>query len=370
MDRNKIGKTSGRVGIICNVILAIGKMIVGVLASSMSIVADSLNNLADAASSIVTLIGFKMAEKPADQEHPYGHARYEYLSGLMVAVMILVIGFELGKGSVEKILNPSDVEITVITAGVLLVSVGVKLWLYFFNKKMGNLIHSNTLLATAQDSLNDVITTSIVLTAAVAERILDWKIDGFMGLGVALFIVYSGIKLLRQTISPLLGEGANEELQEMLIDYIKSNPRVLGCHDLMVHDYGPGKRFASIHVEMDKDEDSLLCHEILDDMERECMESHGVHLVIHYDPVITNDPELNRMRHLVTTILKFKDERISIHDFRMVEKEGYTDLNFDIVLPLDMVGQEDGIRSSLETALNDLDEKIYHAVITFDLNQI
>ncbi len=366
MNRNKIGKLSGVVGILCNVLLAASKLVVGILASSVSIIADALNNLSDGASSIVTLLGFKMAEKPADAEHPYGHARYEYLSGLMVAVMILVIGFELAKSSVEKILNPSEVTITFITGCVLVFSIIVKLWLYLFNMKMGRKIQSSTLIATAQDSRNDVIATSVVLITAVIEYATSWKMDGFMGLGVAIFILYSGINLARQTISPLLGEGANEELQEMLVDYIKSNPKVLGCHDLMVHDYGPGQRFASIHVEMDKDEDPLVCHEILDNMERECLESHGVHLVIHYDPVVTDDPELDQMRHLVATILKFKDERISIHDFRMVPGQGHTNLIFDIVLPMELTGQEKMIKSSLETALNDLGEKTYHAVITFD----
>lgn len=366
MDRNKIGKTSGRVGVVCNVLLAAGKMLVGTLASSVSIVADGMNNLSDAASSVVTLLGFKMAEKPADNEHPYGHARYEYLSGLMVAVMILLIGFELAKSSVEKILNPAEVEMSVITGGVLVASMLVKLWLYFFNRKMGKMIQSNTLLATAQDSLNDVITTGVVLAAAVTEYITTWQIDGFMGLAVALFILYSGINLIRQTISPLLGEGANEELRKVLVDYIRSNPKVLGCHDLMVHDYGPGQRFASIHVEMDKDEDPLVCHELLDDMERECLQQQGVHLVIHYDPVVTNDPELDRMRHVVATILKFKDERLSIHDFRMVPGQGHTNLIFDIVLPVELSGQEESIKASLEAALNELGDKTYHAVITFD----
>lgn len=367
MDRNKIGKTSGLVGILCNLLLAGSKLVVGILASSVSIVADALNNLSDAASSIVTLLGFKMAEKPADAEHPYGHARYEYLSGLVVAMMIVVIGFELGKSSVEKILNPASVKITVITGCVLMLSIAVKMWLYLFNMKMGRKIQSNTLIATAQDSRNDVITTSVVLITAVIEYATSWQIDGYIGLAVAVFILYSGLNLAKQTVSPLLGEGANQELQEMLVDYIKECPKVLGCHDLMVHDYGPGQRFASIHVEMDKDEDPLICHELLDDMERECLKNHGVHLVIHYDPVVTDDPELDRMRHMVTTILKFKDERISIHDFRMVPGQGNTNLIFDISLPVELMGQENTIKSSLETALNELDEKTYHAVITFDL---
>ncbi len=364
--RSAVGKLSGLVGIICNLLLAGGKFVVGFLSGSVSITADALNNLSDAASSIVTLIGFKLAERPADADHPYGHARYEYLSGLAVAVMIIVIGFELAKSSVGKILNPTAVEFSFLTACVLFGSILVKIWLFLFNSKMGKMIHSTTLIATAADSRNDVITTSAVLTAAVVEYFTTWQIDGFMGLAVALFILYSGIDLAKETISPLLGEGANPELQELITDYISSCPKVLGCHDLMVHDYGPGKRFASIHVEMDKDENPLVCHDLIDDMERECLKNHGVHLVIHYDPVVTNNPELERLYHLVTAILKVKDERMSIHDFRMVPGTEHTNLIFDITFPAELRGQENTIKSALEKALNDLGEGTYYTVITFD----
>lgn len=365
--RARVGKFSGIVGIICNLILAGSKLIVGIIAASVSITADALNNLSDAASSIVTLLGFKMAEKPADNEHPYGHARFEYLSGLAVAVMIILIGFELAKSSVEKILHPAAVGMSLVTGCVLVFSIIIKLWLWFFNGSMSKAIHSTTLMATAQDSRNDAITTSVVLAAALVEYFTSWQIDGFMGLAVAVFILYSGIDLAKQTISPLLGEGANSEMREMIVDYIRSCPKVLGYHDLMVHDYGPGQRFASIHVEMDKDEDVLTCHELIDDMERECMESHGIHLVIHFDPIVTDDPELNRMRQIVTSILKVRDERISIHDFRMVMGKGHTNLIFDMSLPAELVGQEKEIKEALEKALNGLGENTYHTVITFDL---
>lgn len=364
--RSTVGKLSGLVGIVCNLLLAGGKFVVGILSGSVSITADALNNLSDAASSIVTLIGFKLAEKPADADHPYGHARYEYLSGLAVAVMIIVIGFELAKSSVGKILNPTAVEFSFVTACVLFGSILIKIWLFLFNSKLGKMIHSTTLIATAADSRNDVITTSAVLTAAVVEYFTTWQIDGFMGLAVALFILYSGIDLAKETISPLLGEGANPELQELITDYITSCPKVLGCHDLMVHDYGPGKRFASIHVEMDKDENSLVCHELIDGMERECLKIYGVHLVIHYDPVVTDNPELERLYHLVTAILKVKDERMSIHDFRMVPGTEHTNLIFDITFPTELRGQENIIKSALENALNDLGEGTYYTVITFD----
>ncbi|MBO5129281.1 MAG: cation transporter [Oscillospiraceae bacterium] len=368
--RAAVGRLSGVVGIGCNLLLAVGKLIAGVLASSVSITADALNNLSDAASSIVTLVGFKLAEKPADAEHPYGHARSEYLSGLAVAVLIIVIGFELAKSSVEKILNPEAVEITVVTVIVLLASIAVKLWMYLFNGKLGKLIDSSALAAAAADSRNDCIATGAVLVAAAIEYATSWKVDGWMGLGVALFVLVSGWNLARETVSPLMGEGADPALRQRIVDYIEASPKVLGYHDLMVHDYGPGQRFASIHVEMDCREDPLLCHEIIDDIERECLESHGIHLVIHYDPVETDDPKLKRMRTLVLSILRMKDSRLSIHDFRMAPGTCGTALSFDVALPADLLGQEEQIRSALTTALNDLGEGNYETLITFDPEEL
>lgn len=364
--RGVVGKLSGLTGIICNLLLFAGKLVVGTLSASVSITADAMNNLSDAASSIVTLLGFKLAEKPADNEHPYGHARYEYLSGLAVAAMIIIIGFELGQSSVEKIFHPTAVEFTWVTGLVLAGSIGIKLWLSRFNGRLGSMIQSATLEATAADSRNDCLSTAAVLLAGLVEQFTSWQIDGWMGLGVALFILYSGWNLAKDTISPLLGECADPQLRNLIVDYIGSQEKVLGFHDLMVHDYGPGQRFASIHVEMDKDEDPLICHEIIDDMERECMQSHGIHLVIHYDPVVVNDPELERMRQLVAAILKVKDQRLSIHDFRMVPGSGHTNLIFDLALPFDLQGQEETIKTALEAALNDLGEETYYTVITFD----
>ena len=364
--RNNLGKKAGIVGIVANMILAVGKLLVGIIAASVSITADALNNLMDAASSIVTLIGFKLAEKPADEEHPFGHARSEYLAGLVVAMMIFVIGYELVISSVKKILHPSEVNFSLAVAIVLLMSVGVKFALSVYYKKIGNEIASTTLIAASVDSRNDVIMTSAVFASSVIEYFVKVKIDGYTGLAVAVFIVYSGIKLAKETMSPLLGEGINEELKETLEDYILSCPKVVGCHDLIVHDYGPNHRFASIHVEMDKNEDPLVCHELIDDMEQECMKSHGVHLVIHYDPVVTDDPEAERLRQLVITILKVKDERLSIHDFRMVQGQGHENLIFDVLLPLDLKGQEKNIQKSIETALNTIEPKTYYTKITFD----
>lgn len=365
--RARIGKLSGAVGIICNCLLAAGKLIVGHMTSSMSITADGLNNLSDGASSIVTLLGFKLAEKPADRKHPYGHARIEYIAGLTVAVMILFIGLELGKSSVEKLIDPEPIEFSFTAVWVLCASILVKLFMMLFNLKMGRRINSNALLATAADSRNDVMTTSAVLAASIVEHFYDVRIDGVMGIAVSLFILYSGIKLAGETMSPLLGEGANPELQKQITDYINGCPMVLGCHDLMVHDYGPGRRYASIHVEIDKNEDPMACHARIDRMERECLKNYGTHLVIHYDPVVTDDPEVNSTKRLVNTIIKVRDGRLTIHDFRMVDYGESVKMSFDMVLPEDLRGQEQSIKETVEKALNSLDSKKYYADITFDM---
>lgn len=365
--RARIGKLSGAVGIICNCLLAAGKLIVGHMTSSMSITADGLNNLSDGASSIVTLLGFKLAEKPADRKHPYGHARIEYIAGLTVAVMILFIGLELGKSSVQKFINPEPIEFSFTAVWVLCASILVKLFMMLFNLKMGRKINSNALLATAADSRNDVMTTSAVLAASIVEHFYDVRIDGVMGIAVSLFILYSGIKLAGETMSPLLGEGANSELQKQITDYINGCPMVLGCHDLMVHDYGPGRRYASIHVEIDKNEDPMACHARIDRMERECLKNYGTHLVIHYDPVVTDDPEVNSTKRLVNTIIKVRDGRLTIHDFRMVDDGESVKMSFDMILPEDLRGQEQSIKETVEKALNSLDSKKYYADITFDM---
>jgi len=364
--RSRVGKLSGGVGIGCNVLLFIAKLLVGILSGSVSVIADAMNNLSDAASSVVTLIGFKLAEKPADSEHPYGHARFEYLSGLAVAAMIILIGFELGKSSVEKIFDPTAVA---VSGGMLLVlagSVALKLWLSFFNRDLGTRICSTTLLAAAADSRNDVVATVAVLTAAAVEGLTQWRIDGFMGLGVAAFILYSGANLAKETVSPLLGEAASPELRRLIIKTVCKDPRVLGYHDLMVHDYGPGQRFGSLHVEMDQAEDPLTCHELIDNIERECLEQHNVHLVIHYDPVVIGDPELDSLRQQVERVLKEMDPHLSLHDFRMVKGTGHSNLIFDVVLPRECAYGEKQIREKINSALAE-NQGTYYTVITFDV---
>ena len=364
--RAAVGRLSGIVGILCNLLLFGGKLLAGILSGAVSIIADAMNNLSDAVSSIVTLIGFKLAERPADDDHPYGHARYEYLSGLAVAALILVIGFDLAKTSIGKIFNPTAVTVTLPTVIILVCSILVKLWLSVFNRHLGKHIDSQALLAVSMDSRNDVISTAAVLIAGIVERITTWQIDGYIGLLVALFIMYSGISMAKETISPLLGESASPELRKLIIDTVLEDPRILGYHDLMVHDYGPGQRFASLHVEMDRREDPILCHEIMDDLERRCLKQHKVHLVIHYDPVAVDDPTLNEKKAVVLQALQQQDRRLNIHDFRMVRGKGHTNLIFDVALPFDMKGKEKQIKNGVDTALAELQQGTYYTVITFD----
>ena len=365
--RTKVGTLSGIVGILANAVLCAGKLIVGTISGSVSITADAMNNLSDAASSIVTLIGFKLAERPADADHPYGHARYEYLSGLAVAAMVLVIGFELAKTSVTKILHPEDVAFSIPLVIVLVGSVLVKLWLSLFNTTLGKHIDSAALLATAADSRNDVISTLAVLAAALLEKFTGFRVDGYMGLAVAVFILYSAVGLAKDTISPLLGESASPELCHVIAQMMDAEPRVLGYHDLMVHDYGPGQRFGSLHVEMDQSENPLSCHELIDDLERLCLEKYNIHMVIHYDPVVIGDPEQDSLRDTIHGALQSVDGRLNLHDFRMVRGAGHTNLIFDITLPSDLAGKEKLIGQTIDTALADRgDDMKYYTVITFD----
>ena len=365
--RAAIGTLSGLVGIVCNLLLFTFKLLVGTLTCSVSITADAMNNLSDASGSIVTFIGFRVADKPADEHHPYGHARAEYLSGLGVAALILVIGIELVKTSVKKIFAPTPVEFTAVAAVVLLASIAVKFWMNLFNRGLAKRIDSTALMATAADSRNDCIATFAVLIAAIVEKVTHIPVDGWIGLGVALFILYSGLNLAKDTISPLLGENADPELREKIVDYIVSQPKVLGYHDLMVHDYGPGQRFASLHVEMDCREDPLECHERIDDMERECLRSHNVHLVIHYDPVVIDDPVLTALKAKVQCLLQAKDSRLSLHDFRMVPGKRHMNLVFDVALPRDLKDQAEALRGWVEDTLNAEGDMVYHVIITFDI---
>ncbi len=363
--RGAYGKLAGVVGIVCNLLLFAGKLIAGLLSGSVAITADAVNNLSDASSSLVTLLGFKLAERPADEEHPYGHARLEYLSGLAVAALILVIGVELGKSSIEKIINPETVLFSWLTLAILIGSILVKLWMALFCYKLGKKIDSATLTATAMDSRNDVISTSAVLLGCLVGHFFGLQIDGYIGTLVALFIIWSGCGIAKETISPLLGKQADAELVKSISDLIMSHEKILGIHDLMVHDYGPGQCFASVHAEMDSRENPLDCHDIIADIGRDALRALRVRLVIHYDPIVTDDEELNQMRALVSAERKQIDPQLTMHDFRMVRGPGHTNLIFDLVIPYSMENRKKELKERIDERVQ-FEDKRYYTVITFD----
>lgn len=334
-SRAACGNMAGAVGIVCNLLLCGFKFLAGIVTGSVAISADAVNNLSDASSSIITLLGFRMSAKPADAEHPYGHGRTEYLSGLAVSVMILLIGLELVKSSVEKIIHPAPIEAGVLPVVILSVSILVKLWMAAFNRKLGRLIASPALEATAADSRNDVISTGAVLIATLLQMAFRWQLDGWMGLAVALFILYSGWGLVKDAIAPLLGQAPDPELVAHILEVTREYPGVLGIHDLIVHDYGPGRRFASLHVEMDAAGDVLHSHDVIDQIERRFLEQDGLHVIIHYDPIVTGDGQTARARDYLARAVKSIDPRLTIHDLRMVPGHTHTNLIFDLVVPHD-----------------------------------
>ena len=287
--RESYGQLGSIVGIVCHIFLFIAKLAIGTIFNSISITADAINNLSDAGSSIITWIGFKLSGKPADEDHPFGHARVEYISGLIVSFLIILLGVELVKSSVQKILHPEPLVFDTLIVVVLILSIALKFWLSRFNRKLGDLIDSTTLKATSTDSMNDVIATSVVLISILISSFTSLQVDGYMGCLVALFIIYSGINLVKETISPLLGEAPNPELVNNIISTIRNYEGVLGIHDLVVHNYGPERCFASVHVEVDAGEDILKSHDMIDNIERDFASNLGIHLIIHLDPIITDD---------------------------------------------------------------------------------
>ena len=363
--RSSIGKLAGLTGIVCNCLLTVLKLVIGLLVGSMAIIADGVNNLSDAASSLTTLLGFRMAQRPADKQHPYGHARYEYLSGLAVAALILLIGAELVKSSIAKIINPEPIDISAATIALLAASVAVKLWMSGFYKTLGKKINSTALYATSVDSRNDVISTCAVLLGCLVNYLFGLNIDGCVGLAVAIFILYSSVGIAKDTISPLLGQQADDELVDKITELVLSHEKVLGVHDLLVHDYGPGRCYASAHVELSADEDPMACHDIIDDIECDVLEKMNVHFVIHYDPVVQNDAEQNEMRRTVGEIIRELDPAFSIHDFRIVRGSAQSKLVFDLGVPYSMIEKKKEIKERIDAALNERGKK-YITIIRFD----
>lgn len=367
--RERYGKLAGFVGIASNLALFAAKLLIGFLSGSIAIMADAMNNLTDCASSVITLVGFKLAGMPADDEHPYGHARFEYISGLAVSFLVLVIGYQFLVSSVQKIIHPEDVAFSAVIAMILLLSAMVKLWQGRFNKKVGELIASSALTATAEDSRNDAITTLAVLAGGLIGHLTGLRIDGFMGLLVAVFILISGVKLVRETISPLLGMAPDKRLVAEISKKILSYEGVLGMHDLAVHNYGPGRCFASVHVEFPAHQDILLSHDIADCIERDVADSMQIELVVHLDPIVIDDMRTCELREFVALAAAEIDPRLSTHDFRMVEGRTHTNLIFDVVVPTQFEMPDAELREAFCERIRALSET-YYCVIKLDRSYI
>lgn len=345
--RAHYGKLAGLVGIICNTLLCIGKFIVGVMSGSVSITADAANNLSDASSSVISLIGFRLSEKRPDEEHPYGHARYEYIAGFVVAILVIVIGVELFRSSIERIITPQPVEFSIVSVIVLSVSIVVKLGMMIFNTGMGKRIDSQTLIATAADSRNDCITTAAVLAAAIISHFANVQLDGIMGTLVAAFILYSGAGLVRDAMNPLLGNAPDPELVESIREKILTYPGVLGAHDLIVHDYGHGRKFATVHVEMAAEENVIESHNVIDSIERDFLHDMGLNMLVHFDPVVTESSAVNDFRRDLDEIVRLIDQRLTVHDLRVVPSDVDTRLIFDVVVPKDFGMSEQELKDEI-----------------------
>lgn len=363
--RTAYGKLSGYVGIFLNTFLFILKFIIGSLTKSMSITADAINNLSDAGSSIVNLIGFKLAGKPADKEHPYGHGRYEYISALSVSVIIMIIGIELLKTGVLKVISPTEIVISLPSVLILLISVLIKLWMAVFNRSLGKKINSQALFAASSDSRNDCFSTFAVLISLIIDFFFNINIDGIICIGVSLFILYSGFGLIKETLDTLLGKAPDEEFVNYIENKILSYPKILGTHDLIIHDYGPGRRFASVHVEVAAEEPVLESHDAVDNIERDFLKEDNLNLIIHMDPIVTKDSAVSEIRSYLKSEVKKIDSRLSIHDLRIVPGNTHTNVIFDCVVPFDTKLSQNEIREKIEEKLNEKYEN-YYAVITFD----
>ncbi|MBO5852546.1 MAG: cation transporter [Clostridia bacterium] len=367
-DRQKYGTLTGVVGICSNLVLFAIKLFAGLVSSSISIIADAFNNLSDMGSSLVTMFGFHLASKPADPDHPYGHGRYEYISAFIVSGLIFMVGLELLKSSIDKILKPEKLEFTILSIVILAVSIVVKFWMYFYYKKVGKKINSAAILATAQDSLNDVLTTSAILVSVIIMMLTGINLDAYVGLVMSFYIIWSGFKTAKETINPLLGEPVDEETAKILEHEIMSFDGFLGVHDLMAHNYGPGRCFASVHVEVPANIDIVKCHEQIDLCEKIVFERTGVLLTIHMDPVETDNEKLTAARTAVAQQIKTIHPSLTIHDFRMTPKsDERTNLIFDVVLPVDLADSKQNVKKEIEKIAKEIDPT-YKCVITFDFD--
>ena len=366
--RSSYGVLCGGFGIFLNILLFIGKFIAGTLAKSVSITADAFNNLADAGSSIITLLGFRLARQKPDTKHPFGHGRIEYIAGLLVSAAIILMGFELAKSSISKIISPEPIEFSVLTAAILVCSILVKLYMVFYNKSIGKKIKSATLGATALDSCSDCIATSVVLVSSLIAHFFKINIDGYCGVLVAAFVIYSGIRALQETITPLLGQAPDREFIERIQKLIEEFPEITGIHDLIVHDYGPGRLMISLHAEMPvyEDSDIFAMHDIIDNAERLLSKELECLVTIHLDPTRSNDEKVAELKAKTVNVLHGISPELSLHDFRVVPGPTHTNLIFDVVIPFDLKLKEDEITEKLNSAVSEWDDAKYYVVVSFD----
>ena len=363
--RQAYGQLCGAVGIGLNLLLFAGKLFAGTISGSIAITADAFNNLSDAGSSVVTLLGFRLAGRKPDPEHPFGHGRMEYISGLAVAGLILLMGVELGKSSLKKILSPEEIVSSPLVLAILAVSVAVKLYMFYYNRSIGRKIKSAAMSATATDSLSDAVSTTAVLMATLVGQFTGLNIDGWVGLLVALFILFSAYKAAKETLSPLLGQTPDPEFVDRIEQIVLSYPEVLNIHDLIVHDYGPGRMMISLHAEVSADGDLLQLHDVIDNAEHRLKKELGCMAVIHMDPIITNDAHTDALRMAVAEKVKSIDPRLTIHDFRTVPGSTHTNLIFDVVVPYDVKLTADEVRRRIGALVKELDEN-YFAVVQID----
>lgn len=364
--RQAYGMLCGAVGIGLNILLFLGKWLAGMLSGSIAITADAFNNLSDAGSSVITLIGFKLSGQEPDPEHPFGHGRMEYISGLFVSVAILIMGFELIKSSVEKLLHPEPIESNTLVVAILAASILVKLYMCYYNRSLGRKIRSAAMQATAMDSLSDTVSTTLVLAATIISQLTGFLLDGWFGILVGLFIFYTGFKTMKETMDPLLGQPPQRELVSQIEQIVTSHPMVKGIHDLIVHDYGPGRLMISLHAEVSADGNLLNIHDEIDNIEHELQETLKCSATIHMDPIVTDNEEINEMHRVISEMVTRLDSRFTMHDFRMVEGPTHTNLIFDVVLPYDSTYTDIDVINKLKEEIHALPGGKYFAVIQID----
>lgn len=363
--RTRYGLLGSVVGICCNLVLFAAKLFTGLMLNSISVMADAFNNLSDAASSIIGFVGVKMAEKPADEHHPFGHGRIEYIAAFVVAFIVIQVGFSLFKTSIGKILHPEELTFSMVSVGILVLSVCAKLWMAVFNRKLGKRINSAVMLATSADSLGDVGATSATILSILVFGIWNINIDGIVGLVVSVLVMIAGVNIAKDTLTPLIGEPIDPKLYQKISSFVEKYDGIVGSHDLIVHNYGPGHSMASIHAEVPRNVDIEISHEIVDKIEREAQRELGIFLVIHMDPVETDNSQVLSLKEMATEVVKGLDARLTLHDFRIVEGTKRINLIFDLVVPREYTKQmQDALKQQVCQKIRERDERCFCVITT------